>query len=298
MTAERAFDPRWNLEPQRKASRPERADPSALLGAVREDIRQTLRTGWIDPALEAAASYPAFFTAAWSAIRPNIGKSFLILARALRTEAVDMVRATMPAPDLRPTLRGQLSDEEVRRLEDSARAAHLATAKAQVVVHEMYRAVRRERIPGTGREEPPIRRGVPEWQLWMSFQPSPEPSRAILDEAAMMYQLPTPPIPLQLLARWPVALSDVWSHLKPVRSTRSWTDGVNRLRRMVLAGVATLPHPVELQWTALRARGFIEANRVEVADVLSAFDTSMASQTLTAALTWLAFGAPEIGVEG
>ena len=61
-------------------------DPAVLLGAVREDIRQTLRTGWIDPVLEAAAASPAFLTAAWSAVRPNVSKSFLLLSRAVRTE--------------------------------------------------------------------------------------------------------------------------------------------------------------------------------------------------------------------
>ena len=31
------------------------SDPALVLGAVREDIRQTLRTGWIDPTLDASA---------------------------------------------------------------------------------------------------------------------------------------------------------------------------------------------------------------------------------------------------
>src|SRR5438128_11706547 len=36
---------------------PESADQVPILGAVREDIRQTLRTGWIDPALDAVAAH-------------------------------------------------------------------------------------------------------------------------------------------------------------------------------------------------------------------------------------------------
>ena len=137
-------------------------DPAVLLGAVREDIRQTLRTGWIDPVLEAAAASPAFLTAAWSAVRPNVSKSFLLLSRAVRTEAGDSARATLSPPDLRRRLHSDLSEEEFRRAEESVRAAHLAMAKVQIVSHILYRAVRRERLGGTGREEPPVRRGVPD----------------------------------------------------------------------------------------------------------------------------------------
>ena len=45
---------------------PDTAELSAVLGVVREDIRQTLRMAWIDPAIDAVASQPLFFTAAWS----------------------------------------------------------------------------------------------------------------------------------------------------------------------------------------------------------------------------------------
>ena len=88
----------WDPQPQ------ESSDPSVVLGVVREDIRQTLRMGWIDPALDAVAAQPVFFTAAWSAIRPNVGKSFQVLARALRAEASETVRSNMDLPDLRKRL--------------------------------------------------------------------------------------------------------------------------------------------------------------------------------------------------
>lgn len=271
---------------------------AAVLGAVRDDVRQTLRAAWLDPAVEAAAAYPVFFTAAWSAIRPNVGKSFLALARRLRSDAVEILRVGLDLPDLRKRLEGDLSDEEIRRIEESARAAHLTTAKAQIVVHALYRAVRRERIAGTGREEPPVRRGVPEWQRWMSFQPAPQNTRPILDEVMQDLVLPAPPVPLRLLARWPTALATLWDELRPIVRTRAWKAGTSRLRRLVLAGVSTLPHPVELQWTPLKARGFSEDDRLQLVEVLAAHDAAMPSQTLTSAFSWAAFGAPEIGVEG
>ncbi len=272
-------------------------DPAVLLGAVREDIRQTLRTGWIDPVLEAAAASPAFLTAAWSAVRPNVSKSFLLLSRAVRTEAGDSARATLSPPDLRRRLHSDLSEEEFRRAEESVRAAHLAMAKVQIVSHILYRAVRRERLAGTGREEPPVRRGVPDWQRWMSFQPAPEESRNVLDHAVALHGLPGPPTPLRLLARWPPALIAVWDELGQVWGAEAWRGGTIRLRRTILAGLRTLPHPVELQWTALLARGFTETDRAGLAEVLASHDASMASQTLAAAFIWLAFGAPEVGVE-
>src|SRR5438105_1488348 len=77
------------------------SDPAAVLGAVREDIRQTLRMGWVDPAFEALAPHPAFFTAGWSAVRPNVGRSFLSLAKAVREDAALFAKSLVPAPILR-----------------------------------------------------------------------------------------------------------------------------------------------------------------------------------------------------
>jgi hypothetical protein len=271
---------------------------STVLGAVREDVRQTLRTGWLDPGLEAAAAYPVFFTAAWSAIRPNVGRSFLALARRLRSEATDVLRVAFELPDLRKRLDADLSEEEMRRVEESTRAAHLATAKAQIVVHALCRAVRKDRISGTGREEPPIRRGVPEWQRWMSFQPSAQNAPTILLDVVDRMAVPSAPVPLRLLARWPSALATLWDELGPAAGSEAWTAGAARLRRFVLAGMATLPHPVELQWSALLARGFSEDQRQELTAVLAEHDAAMPAMTLTSAFSWLAFGAPEIGAEG
>ena len=292
-------DPAWaghlDGSDQRK---PRSADPAAVVGAVREDIRQTLRCGWVDPALEAAASSPAFFAAAWSAIRPNVGKSFLVLSRALRTEAVDAVRTNLNPPDLRQSLQIRLSEEELRRAGESARAAHLAAAKVQIVVHALSWASRRERVAGTGREESPVRRGIPDWQRWMSSQPAPDSATEFLDDIAMEGGFPTPPTPLRLMARWPSALEAVSGELRPALATEQWRLSTNRLRRMVLAGISTLPHPVELQWTALRARGFTENDRQKLAEVMVGYDAAMAAQTLTAAFVWAVLGSPEIGVEG
>jgi hypothetical protein len=288
----------YDLDRDREPAPAGPADPGAILGAVREDIRQTLRTAWIDPALEATATSIPFFTAAWSAVRPNVGKSFLLLAKALRAEAVEAVRARLDAPDLRGRLAGELSAEEIRRIEETSRAAHLAAAKIQVVVHAVYRAARRERVPGTGREESPVRRGVPEWQRWMSFQPAPEAARGILEECSSVFGSPVPPMSMRLIARWPAALDSLWDVLKPQVATDAWKAPTGRLRRVVLAGISTLPHPVEVQWAALRARGFTEQDRSRLVDVLASHDAAMAAQTLSAAFAWTAFGAPEIGVEG
>jgi hypothetical protein len=283
-------------DPRKATTAP--VEVAAVLGAVRDDVRQTLRTGWLDPGVEAAANYPVFFTAAWSAIRPNVGKSFLALARRIRSDAADLLRVGFDLPDLRKRLDGDFSEEEIRRIEESTRAAHLATAKAQIVVHALYRAVRKERISGTGREEPPVRRGVPEWQRWMSFQPASQNTRPILMQVVDEMALPTAPVPLRLLARWPAALAKVWDELGPIARSEAWKSGASRLRRLVLAGMTTLPHPVELQWAALKDRGFTEEERQELTGILAAHDSAMPTHTLASAFTWMAFGAPEIGVEG
>jgi hypothetical protein len=274
----------------------EAADSSLAIGAVREDIRQTLRMGWVDPAVEALAGHPVFFTAAWSAMRPNVGKSFLVLTRAVRTQAAEAI-GSGAVTDLRKQLGDSLAEEEFARIEDCVRAAHLAMAKMQIVVHAFHRAVRRDRVRGTGREESPIRRGVPDWQRWMAFQPAPDGAQETLDRAGEAFGLPSPPAPLRLLARWPAALQAAWSEVERRWTEASWEAGASRLRRAVLAGIDNLPHPIELQWPALKARGFVESDRLEVAGLLAPFDAAMPRQTMTAAILWMAFGAPEIGAE-
>jgi hypothetical protein len=273
-------------------------DPARVLSAVREDIRQTLRMAWMDPALESASAHSMLFTAAWSAIRPNVGKSFLSLARAIRSEAVESLRVTLDPPDLTKRLHSALSEEEIHRIEESARAVHLAAAKVQIVVHALHRAIRQERIAGTGREEPPIRRGVPEWQRWMSSSPATDLAGHLSDDAATVLGLPAVSASLRLFARWPLALSSLWEELRDSAGTEHWKRASGRLRRLTLGGMSTLPHPVELQWAALKARGATESDRLRLLEVLATHDASMAVQTLTAAFAWCAFGSPEVGLEG
>ena len=272
--------------------------PTTVLGAVRDDVRQTLRCGWIDPVLEAAAAQPVFFTAAWSAIRPNVGKSFLTLAKTVREEAVRSVTAGDGVPDLRRQLEADLGDEEIRRLEDCARAAQQVTAKVQLVAHALLRAVRRDRIGGTGREEPPVRRGVPEWQRWMSFQPSVDGHAPVVDEILTTLRLPAVPASLRLMSRWPTAVTAVWDELGPRVGVDGWATGAAQLRRMVVAGMGSLPHPVDLQWMALKERGFGEEERQQLEEVLVPHEAAMSQHSLMAAFAWRALGGPEIGPEG
>jgi hypothetical protein len=271
------------------------AERAVSLGPVREDIRQTLRTAWIDPALECAASHPLFLTMGWSAIRPNIGRSFLVQARALRAQAVEGVG--VPKPTAVGELRREFPEDEVRRIQDAVRAALLVSSKVQIVVHALHRAARKERIPGTGREEPPVRRGVPEWQRWMSFQASSGNADHHAHDAMELLSLPSPPASLRLLSRWPAAAAALLDRLREHSGTEAWTSACRRLRRTTMTGITTLPHPIELQWTAMHARGFGEQDRARLVDVLEAHDASMPAQTLVAAVAWQTLGTPEIGPE-
>jgi hypothetical protein len=296
VTVNRAFEYRTSEEPQGGDPPARLPETSAMLAAVRDDVRQTLRSWWLDPAIESATTSPVFFTAAWSAIRPNVGKSFLLLARALRTQAVEIVRVG-PSPDLRKRLEAaDLSEADVQAIEEAVRAAQLVSAKTQIVVHALSRAARRDRIPGTGREEPPVRRGVPEWQRTLGGVPLPAVG-AELDDAAQALSTPSAPMALRLVARWPAALSLLWEEVAPFVADERWRAGATRLRRIVRSGVDTLPHPIDLQWPALRDRGITEEERVALADTLTEHDRAAADQTLLAAFAWVAMGGPDIGVE-
>src|SRR6476660_8056605 len=104
-----------------------------MLGPLRDDIRQTLRVPWLDPGMETAARDPLFFAAAWSAIRPSIGRSFLALARALRDQAAEAVSAWPNRANLVKRAESELGSEPAERITEAARAAHLAASKLQIV---------------------------------------------------------------------------------------------------------------------------------------------------------------------
>jgi hypothetical protein len=274
------------------------SDHAAVLGVVREDVRQTLRMGWVDGSLDGLTAQPVFFTAAWSAMRPNVGRSFLALARALRTDAAEAVRSTADLPDLRKRMVDRLSEEELQRVEACVKATHLGTVKVQIVIHAFYRAVRRDLPRSTGLEEPPVRRGIPDWQRWMTLRSAAPEAQPILDEAGPAFGLAEPPASLRLLARWPTALQASWKELKRLRGTGAWRAGTSKVRRTLLRGIHTLPHPIDLQWSALKARGYLESDRAALLGLLTASDAAMSGQSLAAAFLWAAFGSPDIGSEG
>ena len=212
-------------------------------------------------------------------------------------EAVEAVRERLEPSDLVPRMQGQLAEEELHRIGDSARSAYLVAPKLQVVIHAFHRMLRRERIPGTGREESPVRRGIPEWQRWMGFQPVSDESAATLANAAVALGAPAIPGVLRLFGRWPAALATLWVELAPRAASGEWAPAAARLRRIVLAGVSTLPHPMELQWDALAARGLTDERRLSLADQLRDAAAVMPVNMLIATLLCVALGGPEPSVE-
>jgi hypothetical protein len=267
-----------------------------MLGPVRDDIRQSLRVAWLDPGLEAAAEDPVFFAAAWSAIRPSVGRSFLALVRTLRERATASARA-LGAPDLAAGLMSVLTPEEVARVGDAARAGHLAAAKTQIVLHLFLRAARRERTSGTGSEEPPSRRGIPEWQRWMTVQPIPDRSREAFVRANERFGTVGEPGALRPFARWPESVEALWDALDPLVGGADWRQAEKALRRSLHAGLEVLPHPVALQWAVLHEQGFDEDARRRMIDTLEAHDGPAAGQTIAAAFAWVAFGRSELGAD-
>jgi hypothetical protein len=181
---------------------------------------------------------------------------------------------------------------------ESARAAHLAAAKTQIVLHLFLRAARRERTRGTGQEEPPSRRGVPEWQRWMAAQPAADGSEPTLARARERFGTIDAPPALRPFARWPTALEALWEQLEPVIGSSEWRLGTTAIRRSLLTGIEALPHPVSLQWAALYERGFDEPARRRVVELMEAVDDHAAGQTVASAFAWSAFGAQDLGQEG
>jgi hypothetical protein len=65
------------------------------------------------------------------------------------------------------------------------------------------------------------------------------------------------------------------------------------LRRSVTQGIETFPHPMELQWDALRARGLSEERREFLVEELRDAAAVMPASVLIASFLCVALGGPE-----
>ena len=221
---------------------PARQSEPELVSAVRGDIRETLRVAWLHPGIEAAVAQPVFLAAAWSSIRPNVGRTFDRLAADVRASAVQAIRGVGAVPALRACAERARPPADVERIVTAVTAAQFAAARNQVALHLLACAARGESVGGTGEEEPPGRRGTPEWQLWMS---APHPIRlpsVRLDQAERAMGTPTAPTVLRLLSQWPDVLEETWAALRPLVADEAWGRAAVRLRSVVQAGAQRLPH--------------------------------------------------------
>jgi hypothetical protein len=266
----------------------------ALVAAVRDDIQQTLRVAWLHPGIEVAAAQPVFLAAAWSSIRPNVGRTFDLLAADVRAYALRALRDMGPMPALRERLERTRPPADLERMITAVTAAQFAAARNQIAVHLLTCAACGDAVGGTGEEEPPGRRGTPHWQLWMS-SPHPIALPSIrLDQAERAMGAPTAPSVLWLLSQWPDVLEETWAALRPLITDEAWKRAAGGLHWVVRAGLRRLPHEVSLQWHALRHRGFSEEDQAELVRVLAVHERSMPPSTLTAAFVWLAFAEPGV----
>jgi hypothetical protein len=242
----------------------------SVLYAVLDDIRNTLGMAWLDPAFRGVAAEPTFLTAAWAATRPNITKSFTASATRLRKTALESLHGAISPPDHRREMERELPVEEMDRLVRTVRALFHGAPKVYLVVQSWARLARRQRLPGTGREEVPAKRGVPGWQEGV-IVPGAAAVEAQTALARFTNELRLPAAPPAL-----VALSPALNYLERacrdiVRSsgTEKWNAALISLRREANEGLKMFPHPMELQWEALATRGLSEHKREALADELT-----------------------------
>ena len=267
-----------------------RRPQDAILFAILDDVRTTLRMGWVDPAIRAASLNEVFFSAAWSAVRPNVTKSFAVGAERLRAAALDVVRASERRPDHRAAFESAVPGPERERAARTILALHRGASRALLVVQAWAILARRQRIEGTGLEEPPAKRGVPTWQESLVAIPrvvSPE-AEALLDDATDSLGVVTTPPALQTAALWPRYLESAWRDLHAASEDEEWQRSLLSLRRVAAQVLRSLPHPMELQWDVLSRRGVPEVEREPLADHLTALAAAMPVALLVA--TFLADG--------
>jgi len=269
-----------------------------LIPAVLRDVRETLRMRWIDSSLETAAAHPVFFTAAWSALRPNIGPGFVSAARHIRDLAVNGVKQHATPPDHSEWARlAKLEPQELEQITVTVRAFHESMAKVAIAVHALARAARGRPAGGSGIEEPPPKRGVPNWHPRMVLEAG-EDAQQVLMDAARRLGAPAPPDVLVALSAWPGYLTRAWRDGKRFVGTDGWNETAGRVRRATLEAVRRLPHLISLQWSALKERGFTDEERRDVGDALAGYDSAMPGIVTLVAYLWLAAGAPAETREG
>jgi hypothetical protein len=269
---------------------------------------------WVDPALRSVSSHPLFFTAAWAATKPNMTRSFAVGTEQLRTAALEAVRSLHPGAGLAPAAHGSsdvgfrgngsalhaLPASERERLIRTVQAVHTASAKVMVILQAWMALALRRRVPGTGQEEPPARRGIPSWQDGLGTMPRPPSSEAeaVVDDATIGLGLSTSPPALQAIAAWPHFLDESWRRLVPVARSPQWTEAALGLRRRAVDVLHSLPHPMDLQWDVLGRRGLTEERRESLVEHLATVAAATPINMLVAAHLWIVVGSPEPPGEG
>jgi hypothetical protein len=274
---------------------PGASDP--ILSAVLDDVRTTLRVAWIDPALRALSAEPTFLAAAWAATRPNVTRSFVIGAERLQREALDAARAALGDSE-GDEWAGRLGSAEREHLVRTTQALHHSAARVYLVVQSWATLARRHSLPGTGREEPPAKRGVPSWQEGLIGLPRSvsEETDALIDVATASLGLASTPSALQAVAPWPHFLEALVAGVRGVERP-AWAASTTSLRRSASEILQGLPHPMDLQWDVLERKGLSDERRVVIADHLTAATASMPANAIIAAAAWLRSGAPDLPSE-
>jgi len=268
------------------------------LAAVLDDVRNTLRVGWVDVALRTLTFEPTFLSAAWAATRPNLTRSFALGAERLQHEAVDAARRVVRPTDVTAWTRTELTGLEREQLVRTAQALHHSAARVYLVVQAWAVLARRQDLPGTGKEEAPAKRGVPSWQEGISSasRPISEEAEALIDDTTVALGLSATPQSLSAAAMWPHYLELLAGDLRAIDS-EEWRHAVIALRRTASDVLMHLPHPMALQWDVLERKGVTEERRAVVADHLTAATASMPANAVIAAAMWCSLGEPELPSE-
>ena len=266
----------------------------SIVYAVLEDLRHTLRMRWVDPLIRSVSAYPIFFSAAWSATRPNVTKSFALGAERLRMSSLQAVRGLLAERDGGPAEEWLIAEDDDRLLR-TIQAIHCASPRVLLVIQAWAILARRQRLPGTGSEEPPARRGIPAWQEGVMLAPrsvSAE-AEALLDDATVALRVAVAPPALQAAAVQPHHLERAWRELEDIASRPGWAQATMEVRRVAAEVLRSLPHPMDLQWEVLGRRGVTEDQRQALADHLAALAASMPVCLLVSSYTAHALGVGE-----
>lgn len=259
------------------------------LGALYEEIRETLQISWVPAVFSDLGAVPGYLPLAWEQLKPAaLTEQFRRLAERIRGDALAVARSLyLPSygPGRLQQLAVPLADLSLIR---TALAA-LLFGQSQTLLATKALRLAIECSPPGGRHPIWWPRAATTWALEaipvVDLATIADEGRRVFRQAQSALGLPRPPRALAVLAIWPRYLSQAWNDLQGVLETPEFAAARTELVEQSSAYSDLLPTRINVTPDWLRSRGVDEVIIDRARNVLLSHDRVLpATLLLTACL--------------